>query len=251
MADFYDALAPYYHLIYPDWSASVRRQGEQLADIIEAAWPGSSCVLDVACGIGTQTIALAAKGYSVIGSDLSTQAIARACDEAASWDVDIPFSVCDMREAHHFHGTGFNVVVCADNALPHLLDDQDILLALRSMRACLVDGGGVIISVRDYALEERGRNLLKPYGVRLDGDKRYMLFQIWDFDTDGQCYDLTLYLIEEDLRTHATRSQALRSRYYAIDIDHLADLMREVGFKQIRRLDSAFYQPVLVGTRRA
>ena len=51
MPGFYDQLAPLYHLIYHDWDASIRRQGEQLAAVIEAEWPGSRSVLDVSCGI--------------------------------------------------------------------------------------------------------------------------------------------------------------------------------------------------------
>ena len=53
---FYDELAPLYHLIYPDWAASVVHQGKQLSALIEAEWPGSRKVLDLSCGIGTQSI---------------------------------------------------------------------------------------------------------------------------------------------------------------------------------------------------
>lgn len=72
--DFYDQLAPVYHLIHQDWNASVARQAEQLSMIIESEWRGSRRVLDVSCGIGTQAIALALRGYSVAASDLSADA---------------------------------------------------------------------------------------------------------------------------------------------------------------------------------
>ncbi|GAB3252531.1 class I SAM-dependent methyltransferase [Chitinimonas naiadis] len=247
MADFYDNLAPYYHLIYQDWPASVRRQGEQLSAVIESTWPGSACVLDVSCGIGTQAIALAEKGYSVIGSDLSGKAVERACLESVNWGVDIPFSVCNVREAHAHHGSGFDVVISADNSLPHLLNDRDLLHALRNMHDCLADGGGCLITVRDYAQEERGRNLHKPYGVRMEGNKRYLLSQVWDFE--GEHYTLTFFVVEEDMATREVRTHAMRSRYYAVSTQRLCELMQEAGFLEVRRLDDAFYQPVLVGTK--
>jgi len=104
MADFYDRLAPLYHLIYPDWNASVRWQGEQLSALLEAEWPGhGKRVLDVACGIGTQAIALAMRGYSVTASDLSVKAVERARQEAEESGVAIDLSVCDMRRAHAHH----------------------------------------------------------------------------------------------------------------------------------------------------
>src|SRR5215471_9239016 len=77
--DFYDRLAPFYHLVYPDWEASVQRQAAALDGILRDRW-GSECraILDVACGIGTQALGLARLGYAVTGSDLSSAAVARA-----------------------------------------------------------------------------------------------------------------------------------------------------------------------------
>src|SRR3954454_7114115 len=72
MDDFYDRLAPLYDLIFPDWDASMERQADQLAEIMQGRWgTGVRSVLDVACGIGTQSIGLARRGFAVTGSDLS------------------------------------------------------------------------------------------------------------------------------------------------------------------------------------
>ena len=150
MTSFYDQLAPYYHLIYPDWNASVRRQGEQLSAVIAAEWPGSQNVLDVSCGIGTQAIGPAMQGYSVHGSDLSEKEIERAKREATRIGASIDFSTCDMRNALAHHGSGFDVVVSCDNSLPHLLTDQDLLAAMMQMAGCVVLGGGCLVTVRDY-----------------------------------------------------------------------------------------------------
>lgn len=63
---FYDRLAPYYHLLYPDWDASIARQSQGLATVLQefGIAPGAR-VLDAACGIGTQTIGLARLGYTM------------------------------------------------------------------------------------------------------------------------------------------------------------------------------------------
>jgi len=57
---FYDALAPFYHLLYPDWEASGARQSQGIATVLEefGISPGAR-ILDAACGIGTQTLGLA------------------------------------------------------------------------------------------------------------------------------------------------------------------------------------------------
>lgn len=249
MSTFYDQLTPFYHLIHQDWNASVHRQGELLSNLIEAQWPGCKSVLDVSCGIGTQAIGLAMKGYSVTASDISEKAIARAAQEARKRGATIKFSVCDMREAFTHHNATFDVVISCDNSLPHLLTDKDLLVALKQMAACVCVGGGCLITVRDYEIEDRGKNLVKPYGVRIESGHRYLLFQVWDFE--GEHYDLTFFFVVENLATGAVKTHAMRSRYYAISTGRLCELMQEAGFHNVRRLDGAFYQPVLVGTRAA
>jgi SAM-dependent methyltransferase len=249
MSDFYDRLTPFYHLIHQDWHASVALQGAQLSALIEAEWPGKRKLLDVSCGIGTQAIGLAQRGFSVSASDLSDKEIERARREAALAGATVAWSVCDMRRAHDHHGGGFELLISCDNSMPHLLTDADLLIALRQMLACLAPGGGFLMSMRDYAREERGVNLLKPYGARTEDGKRYVLFQVWDFV--GEHYDLGFYFIEEDLATQAVQTHVMRSRYYAVSTDTMCALMREAGFEQVRRIDDAYYQPILVGTRPA
>ncbi|MCM5682663.1 class I SAM-dependent methyltransferase [Schlegelella sp. S2-27] len=248
MSRFYDDLAPLYHLIHEDWPASVRTQGEQLASLIGTGWPGGRRLLDVSCGIGTQAIGLALQGYDVTASDLSAGAVVRAREEAHRWGVGLAVSACDMRRAHAHHGGGFDVVLSCDNSLPHLLSDDDILIALRQMFDCLVDGGGCVVSVRDYARETRGRHLVKPYGVRLEAGKRYLLFQVWDFDGDD-FYDFTFFFVEEDLASGAVATHAMRSRYYALSVERVCALMREAGFENVHRAQTAFYQPVIAATK--
>ena len=146
MEGFYDQLSRYYHLIYQDWEASIARQGQQLADLIRKQWgPDAKTILDVSCGIGTQSLGLAAQGFEVAGSDLSSEAIVRAEREAASRGLSIKFSVCDMRHVEVHHPGNFDVVLSADNSIPHLLSDADILEALKGMGSRLRPGGGCII----------------------------------------------------------------------------------------------------------
>lgn len=72
MSDFYDRTASLYHLIFRDWDESIERQAGQLGDVIrERFGEGARTVLDVSCGIGTQAIGLAKRGFAVTASDLS------------------------------------------------------------------------------------------------------------------------------------------------------------------------------------
>lgn len=247
--DFYDGLAASYHLIYEDWEASMVEQGRALDMLIRefGGAPGDE-VLDVACGIGTQALGLATRGYAVTASDLSVGAIARARREALRRNLSVDLSVADMRRAHEHHASGFDVVLCADNSLPHLLSDIDILAALRQFRACLRPGGACLISVRDYAEVERGGTQVKPYGLRRDGGAKCVAFQVWEWREPF--YDLSLYLVRDALGA-ACKTEVFRSTYYAITIPQLMALMTRAGFDHVERRDDVLFQPVLVGIRTA
>jgi glycine/sarcosine N-methyltransferase len=246
---FYDGLAPYYHLLYADWDASIARQGAALAAVLEEAGvlPGAR-VLDAACGVGTQTLGLAARGYRMTASDLSPIAVERCAAEAAARRYSIETKVADLRRLSHVHHEPAAAVLACDNAIPHLLTDDEILGALRECHRCTAPGGIVIFSVRDYAVLTRRSPDVHPYGVRNEGEVRYLAWQVWDWDADGERYGVSLYLVE-DRGGAECQTRVFRSRYYAVTIDRLLVLMAEAGFILARRIDGVFFQPLVVAHR--
>jgi SAM-dependent methyltransferase len=247
---FYDKMAGLYHLIFRDWDESIERQAQQLAGVIQERWGATArTILDISCGIGTQSIGLARLGFQVTASDLSEGAIARAKEEAKRRSAAINFSVSDMRTAYAHHQRQFDVVISADNSITHLLDDDELLAALRQIYECVRPGGGCLLTVRDYDREERGTGILKPYGVRDEGGKRYIIFQVWDFI--DQIYDLSMYFVVDDRGSERPATHVMRTRYYAIGIEQLLVLLRRAGFTSAERIDGRFYQPILVADRKA
>ena len=137
---FYAGLTPLNHLIYPDWDRSMQRQARQLDAAIRETWGDAPSVLDVSCGIGTQALGLAVLGYEVTASDLSSEEIERAKQEAEARGLTVAFSVTDMRHAADHHARQFDVVMSCDNSVPHLLSDGDILTAFRQFHRCTRPG---------------------------------------------------------------------------------------------------------------
>jgi SAM-dependent methyltransferase len=246
---FYDELAPFYHLIFPDWEASIRRQAEALDGVIRERWgDGRLSILDAACGIGTQALGLAALGHRVTASDVSAAGVERATREARDRGLAIRFSVADMRRAAAHHREQFDLVIACDNAVPHLLTDDELLSAFGQLLACTRPGGGCLITVRDYDREDRTEVQVKPYGVRDEGGVRYLIWQVWEFR--GPVYDLAMYFVA-DRGGQDCSTRVMRSQYYAVGTGELMELMRRAGFVQVERLDGRFYQPILVGRRPA
>jgi SAM-dependent methyltransferase len=243
---FYDDLAPLYHAIYEDWDATVARQGAALAALITERWgPGARAVLDAAVGIGTQALGLAAHGFQVTGSDLSLGAVQRARREATARSLSLPCLVADFR-ALATRSEQFDVVIVADNALPHLESAAEIEAALVECLRCVRPGGGCLITMRDYgAPPPPGTVEVRPYGARRWNGRRYDVQQVWTWR--GAHYDLAFEFRPPPGDDHAPI--ILHTRYLAIPPRSVAALMRAAGFADVERVDGRFFQPVLMGTR--
>ncbi len=247
--NFYAGLSPFYHLIYPNWEESISRQASHLDSVIRENWGSNvSSILDASCGIGTQTLGLANLGYALTGSDLSTEEVDRAKEEAKKRNLQIKFLVSDMRTLPQDFTEQFDVVMSCDNSVPHLLTDEDIRKAFREFWRCTRPGGGCIVTVRDYEKEDLSKQQLKPYGVRDEDGTRWLLWQVWE--PNDQTYNVTMYFVE-DQGGKECRTHVFRTSYYPISISSLMRLMREVGFHDVRRLDDRFFQPMIIGTKNA
>lgn len=245
---FYDQLAADYDLIYADWDAAVTRQGDALDALIsEARGPGRHDVLDCACGIGTQALGLAARGHRVTGSDLSPVAAARAQREARARGLRFTAYAADMR-ALPFADRSFDVVVCADNSLPHLLTSVDVRAALDEMRRVLRPGGLLLLSTRPYDQLRRERPGSTPPQVRERPEGRTITFQLWHWHRDGERYDLEHFqLLPEEGPTWVTRTR--RATYWALTQRETAGFAARAGFVETRwhaPEDTGFFQPVMV-----
>ncbi|MFK4106577.1 class I SAM-dependent methyltransferase [Streptomyces sp. NPDC019531] len=240
---FYDSLAPDYHRIFADWDASIARQAAALGTLLG---PGPHRVLDCSCGIGTQAIGLALAGHRVVGSDLSPVAAARATAEASARGALLPTAAADMRRLP-FGASAFDVVVCADNSMAHLLTAPDVAAALAGMRRVLRDGGLLLLTLRDYEELRRTRPGSTPPQVSEATDGRVITFQLWHWHEDGERYDQEYFqLVPGDGDEWAVRVR--RTTSWALTRSQLAEFVSAAGFVDVRwhePASSGFYQPVL------
>lgn len=248
---FYDELAGDYHLLFADWQGSMDRQAAALDRLIrESLGEGQVLVLDCACGVGTQAIGLALRGYQARATDLSPAAVARAGQEAESAGVSIAFGVADLRTLAEQVPGEFDVVLACDNALPHLLDDADLHLAIANMAAKLRPGGFFLVSIRDYDTLARER----PHGEGPrafdDPGGRRITFQVWDWAADGRRYELHQFILRQ--KGEEWRTLHFATAYRALLRVDLEAALRAANLREItwhEPVESGFFQPIVTARK--
>ena len=246
---FYDDFSQCYDLLFTDWQASVLLQGKTLHHIIKAQLgKASAYILDCSCGIGTQSIGLAKQGHMLQGIDLSSAAIKRAREEAVSFGVNADFLIGDFRYLEQSILKNFDVVLSCDNALPHLLTDEDLLTAAKSMWKRLNPGGLFLASIRDYdqILQERPQVSLP----RILDDGNRIVFQAWEWQQNTNIYNVSQFIIINS--DGQWRTTCATTQYRAIQRHELTTVLGQAGFSQINWLmpdESGYYQPIILARK--
>ena len=248
---FYDQLASEYHLIFADWRDTVRWQGKKLDEIIRKESNNKiNTVLDCSCGIGTQAIGLSLLGYEVYGTDASSTAIERAKEEAKSFGVIASFGVAGLLELDKKVCDSFDIVISCDNSLPHLLTDNELLIAARNIRNVLKQGGFFIASIRDYDNVLKDKPKSTNPRVFDDVYGKRIVFQIWEWLEDERNYLLNLFILK-DKQDNWSVSQ-YTTQYRTLLRSELTYALDLAGFSDIHWLmpsESGYYQPIVIAYR--
>ena len=242
---FYDDLAHDYHLIFKDWEQWMINQGQILHQLISThhnfveSNPSDMHILDCAAGIGTQAIGLALQGYQVHATDISPDSIERAKKESMKFlkrnQNRITFGIadfCNLQKNEYLSQKkhAFDIVICCDNALPHLLTAGDIEKALKSMKSMLRNNGILILSVRDYALIREQKYLPsgtppKCYIRKNDNDKLYrqITFQNWEWSKCRNYYKVHHFVMIEKYENNQCRTKEMNSTANSTNIEFGSD----------------------------
>jgi 2-polyprenyl-3-methyl-5-hydroxy-6-metoxy-1,4-benzoquinol methylase len=141
----------FFNKLAGSWSqAHYGRQGGMVSrigrfvDALESLVPASASILDYGCGTGDIAAALAARGYSVQGRDMSPKMIEQA--RAIHAGSGVRFAVIEPAGAHADAMPGdeaFDAIVCS-SVLEYL---HDLPESLRALAGALKPGGWLLATV--------------------------------------------------------------------------------------------------------
>ena len=144
MTDAYAGFADRYDLFHGEFG---RHDPEQVS-FFQALFAVHEveAILDCACGTGKHLHMFHSLGFQVTGSDLSPSMLAQARKNLAGAGIEVPLHQVDYRALPQRFDTCFDAVVCLSSSILHMENDEQALIAVRSMRAVLRKGGILVLT---------------------------------------------------------------------------------------------------------
>jgi SAM-dependent methyltransferase len=226
---FYDDLAEdYADAILSDFDQVSRRHGERLDALLRPR--GVESVLDVACGGGLQSIALAELGYRVTGVDVSPGMIAEGRRNAARRGVSVEWVLGDWHDLGELFAEPFDAAICWGNSLSHVADADDLAAVLREMAAVTRPDGVCSVQLRDWGrvIEQRPKGSVRQ--VKETPEGRVVSFDVWRYPSP-EVMLMEVFVLRERGGGWSVRRREVRHRM--IRSGEFESAARQAGFVRI------------------
>ena len=159
--DHYDRLlAEHYSRLFGDFEAKVAEQRTLLERLGVTGPSSTGLAVDLGCGSGFQTLALARLGYRVLGIDLSQRLLAELKERTRGLPVDAIAG--DLRDVGRLAPAGMEVAVCMGDTLSHLEREADLGRLFAGVAGRLAAGGRIVLTFRDLSGELRDLDRMLP-----------------------------------------------------------------------------------------
>ena len=219
--DHYDNfLAEHYTWMFGDYNAKVI-ENRNFFDNSGITPRGGMKALDLGCGSGFQSIALAQLGFKVIAIDLCEPLLEELRKQSAGDDIDIVRgNILDYRI--YADKGPFEVAVCMGDTLTHLESIEDVLALFEQVYDNLEPRGGLALTFRDMTTRLQGTDRIIP--VRGDDNKIMAAFLEYE-ENYVNVHDLIF--IKTDLEWNLEKSVYRKLR---ISTAQTENLLQKVGF---------------------
>jgi SAM-dependent methyltransferase len=198
-----------------------------------------SRVLDVPCGSGRHTLALAARGHQVLGVDISTEAIDHARHAAADAGLAVDLIVAEMREVPA-DGT-FDAAVCMGNSFGYL-ELEGLCEFVAALAASVRPGGALVVDFSAAA-----ESVLPGF---IDKQPRHMT--VGDITVSGSnSYDVIgSRLLSSYVFTRGAEKVTATALHHVYTVAQLRQVLLAGGFTDIEQYGGTNGETFEVGTGR-
>jgi len=227
--DAYTSFAQVYDLFmdevpYDEWCA-------RIADTLKEYGIEEGLVLDLGCGTGSMTERMAARGFDMIGVDVSEEMLELADAKRRKSGQDILYLQQDMRN-FELYGT-VRAIISVCDSLNYIPEEEQLLQVFRLAYNYLDPDGAFLFDMNTVYKYE------KILGESTIAENREEGSFIWENYYDEQEhlneYDLTIYVQEDDGRYSRFEETHFQRAY---ETERILKLLDEAGFQTEKLLDA-------------
>ena len=216
----YEALAASYDALTED--VEYQKRADYLEKLFRKSHTPVHTVLDLACGTGTMTWILTARGYEMIAVDASREMLSQAMAKTAPGIA--PLFLCQSMPKLDLYGT-VDAAICCLDSINYLTRPADVRETFRRLHLFIAPGGLLVFDI----------NTVEKLSA-LDGqvflDDTEDAYCVWRTEyRRGLCY-YYMDIFQRDGDTWRRSFEEHRERGYTVE--ELTAWLREAGFTGIR-----------------
>jgi len=228
MSSFDDISIAYDNTI--DWESRLSREMPFILSLIENT--KKPRVLDIACGSGRHSIALASHGAEVIGIDASKTMIEAAKKHAENEGVESTLIVADMETIRTTVDGSFDLVICLGNSLALAKDIDSLKQVVKDVFQILKEGGSFVVQVLNFEeIHWSGfRNFPMKRGKLSNGEEITFarLFEHSDYPFSSTLVMSAFRKINDEWTSEVSTQKVLNLKH-----DKMKSVLQEAGFSNV------------------
>ncbi len=184
-------------------------------------------VLDLACGTGTLTWLLAARGYETIGVDISPEMLAQAREKApAGFDGVEPMFLNQSMDKLDLYDT-VDACVCCLDSVNYVTRPAQLRRAFQRVYTFLAPGGV-------FLFDARTPEALEAMDGQLFCDENEDVCCVWQGEFSLKRKICTYYMDIFRREGNLWRRGQEEHREYAYTVDELSELLEQAGFQTVK-----------------
>jgi 2-polyprenyl-3-methyl-5-hydroxy-6-metoxy-1,4-benzoquinol methylase len=228
MSSFDDISIAYDNTI--DWKSRLKREMPFILSLIENI--ESPSVLDIACGSGRHSVALASQGAEVIGLDHSKSMIQEAKKHAATANVAPKFIVADMECIRTSVEGTFDLIICLGNSLALTNSIDSLKKVVNDIFHLLKDGGSFVAQVLNFEeIHWTGFRSFPSKTGKLSSGEEVTFSRL--FEHTGYPFSSTLIMSAFKKKGDDWVSEVSTQKVLNLKHDQMMTLFNDVGFRSV------------------
>lgn len=225
-AGFYDGLTK---------NVEYGARARYIAALLKRYSHDAGIMLDLACGTGSLTVALAKMGFDIYGADASQDMLSIAQQKASEEGLDILFLRQKMQSLD-LYGT-IDTCVCTLDSLNHLTEKSDVEKTFRGISLFMNPGGLFVFDVNTLY---KHREVLANNTFVYDTAQVYCVWQN-TLDRDRETVHITLDFFERDGLCYRRSGESFSERAY--EREALLAMLDGAGFDVLDIFGELSFEP--------